>query len=215
MNDLRLVIFDMDGLLFDTERPSFKAMKKIMENQGYPYTLEMYKKIIGLSGKQCEEFFKKIYGSNISLQRIFADHDVELQKIVSDEGINIKQGATKLLNELDERNMKRCIASSSSRETIQSYLDLSGLANRFDFYVSGKEVKLGKPHPDIFLEACERAKVSPESALVLEDSLNGLKAAVAANIHCVIVPDLIEPNEEMKKSAYKIVSNLEQVIDIL
>lgn len=215
MKDLRLVIFDMDGLLFDTERPSFKAMKKIMENHGYPYSLEMYKKIIGLSGQRCEEILKKDYGSDFSFKSISADYDVEFRKIVNDEGISIKQGAAKLLDTLDERKIKRCIASSSSRETIQYYLSLSGLADRFDFYVSGEEVKHGKPHPDIFLEACKRAKVTPESSLILEDSLNGLRAAVGAKINCVIIPDLIEPNEEMKKFVYKIVPNLEQVIDIL
>lgn len=212
MKDLRLVIFDMDGLLFDTERPSFKAMKKVIENQGYQYSLEMYKKIIGISGQQCEQIFNKDYGSDFSFKRISANYDVEFRKIIIEEGISIKQGAVKLLDALDERNIKRCIASSSSRETIQYYLSLSGLADRFDFYISGEEVKQGKPHPDIFLEACIRAKVTPESSLVLEDSLNGLRASVSANINCIIVPDLIEPNEEMEKFAYEIVSNLEQVV---
>jgi HAD superfamily hydrolase (TIGR01509 family) len=215
MKNPNLVIFDMDGLLFDTERPSFKAMKKSMEKYGFSYSLEMYKKMIGLSGPQCEDVLKNDFGSDFTFKPISDDYDVEFRKIINEEGIVLKQGATKLLDKLDKRKIKRCIASSSSCETIQYYLSLSGLSDRFDFYISGEEVKQGKPYPDIFLEACKRAKVTPESSLVLEDSLNGLRAAVGANINCIIVPDLIEPNEEMKKFAYLIVSNLKQVADIL
>jgi len=103
----------------------------------------------------------------------------------------------------------------AGRDTIQTNLSLAGLTDRFDFYMSGSEVKRGKPYPDIFLGACQRANEVPDSSLVLEDSLNGLRAAVGANINCIIVPDLIEPNEEIKKHAYEIVSDLSQVIGII
>ncbi len=215
MKDLKLVIFDMDGLLFDTERPSYLAMKQALEMLGLAFPMAIYKRMIGASDHKCDEIIKEVYGEEVSLQRITSDYLKAFKKILENEGLTIKPGANELLDYIERRGLKKCIASSSSRETIQQYLAMTGLTNRFDFYISGDEVQRGKPYPDIFLEACNRAQESPGSSIVLEDSLNGLRAAVGANINCIIVPDLIEPNDEMKKHAYEIAVDLNRVIEII
>jgi HAD superfamily hydrolase (TIGR01509 family) len=212
---VKLVIFDMDGLLFDTEWPSFQALKEAVERRGFTFTIENYKQLIGLAHGKSMEVMQQMYGGKLPYEEIIIDYRKRFKEILANDGVGIKRGAIKLLDALDQRGMKKCIASSSARETIASYLKLTGLEDRFDFYISGNEVKKGKPHPDIFLEACKIAGEPVESALVLEDSLNGLKAACAAEIRCILVPDLIDPTEEMKEKAYKIIEDLEKVIEVL
>ncbi|NYE06007.1 HAD superfamily hydrolase (TIGR01509 family) [Bacillus niacini] len=212
---MKLVIFDMDGLLFDTEWPSFQALKEAVERRGFTFTIENYKQLIGLAHGKSMEVMQQMYGGKLPYEEIIIDYRKRFKEILANDGVGIKRGAIKLLDALDQRGMKKCIASSSARETIASYLKLTGLEDRFDFYISGNEVKKGKPHPDIFLEACKIAGEPVESALVLEDSLNGLKAACAAEIRCILVPDLIDPTEEMKEKAYKIIEDLEKVIEVL
>ncbi|MEC1520637.1 HAD family phosphatase [Neobacillus niacini] len=212
---MKLVIFDMDGLLFDTEWPSFQALQEAVEKRGFTFTLENYKQLIGLPHGKSREVMQQMYEGKLPYEEIIIDYRKRFKEIIANDGVGIKRGAIKLLDALDQRGLKKCIASSSTRETIISYLKLTRLEDRFDFYISGNEVKNGKPHPDIFLEACKIAGEPVESALVLEDSLNGLKAACAAEIRCILVPDLIEPTEEMKEKAYKIIEDLEKVIEIL
>lgn len=212
---MKLVIFDMDGLLFDTEWPSFQALQEAVKKRGFAFTMENYKQLIGLPHGKSREVMQQMYEGKLPYEEIIEEYRERFKEILANEGIGVKPGVIQLLDALDERKMKKCIASSSARETIAAYLKRTGLEDRFDFYISGNEVKNGKPHPDIFLEACKIAGESVESAIVLEDSFNGLKAAFAAGIRCVLVPDLIEPTEEMKEKAFKIVEDLEKVIALL
>lgn len=214
MKDVRLVIFDMDGLLFDTERLSYLAMKRAIEKLGFDFPLDNYKRIIGAGDYESDSILKEIYKRNFSLDEILEDYQREFQNILYREGLTVKPGVSELLDKLDNKGIKRCIASSSSGKTIHKYLSLSGLLNRFDFYVSGEEVESGKPNPDIFIEACKRAEEVFENSLVLEDSHNGLRAANSAGIACIIIPDIIEPNEEMRKKAYRIFPSLNDVLEI-
>ncbi|WHY00550.1 HAD family phosphatase [Neobacillus sp. DY30] len=210
-----LVIFDMDGLLFDTERPSFQALQEVVVKRGYPFTLDHYKQLIGIPDRESDVVLLKMYGDDFPFDVISEEYHERFKRILVDEGISVKPGVVELLTALEERGIKKCIASSSTRETIAGYLKRTGLEGRFDFYISGNDIKKGKPHPDIFVVACKLAGEPAESALVLEDSLNGLKAACAAGIRCVMVPDLIDPTEEMREKAYKIVSDLGEVVGLL
>ncbi|WP_077302086.1 HAD family hydrolase [Virgibacillus pantothenticus] len=211
MNQVKLMIFDMDGLLFDTERIAFQALKKAMKNADYELTLDIYRKIIGAGKQEDEAILKDVYGEEFSFSLVLDDYLHESEKILKTDGLRIMEGVTELLDILDERKIKKCVASSSSLETIHRYLTMTNLKDRFDFYMSGDEVARGKPHPDIFLEACQRADESPEAAIVLEDSPNGLRAAYRAGIKCIVVPNLVVPDEEMENRAYRIVTSLVDV----
>jgi len=216
MQNLKLVIFDMDGLLFDTEMISYKASAETFKSKyDIDFPLDVYKQTIGMDIKGVEHFYSGKYGSNISFSDFIGEYNRAFKRILDREGLAIKAGVSELLDYLDEKGVKRCIASSSSLSTIKNYLNITSLTDRFDFYLSGEEVENGKPAPDIFLEACRRANESSETAMVLEDSVNGFLAAKSAKINCIVVPDLIEPTSEINENAYKVVSNLEEVIEII
>lgn len=205
----------MDGLLFDTERLGFKAYKKAMEERGYPFSMDVYKRLIGAGQLEDEMILKEVYGESFELAQITSTIDGAFNQIIEEEGIRVMSGVHELLDALDEMGIQKCIASSSSIARIEQYLALTNLTHRFDFYMSGDEVDKGKPHPDIFIEACRRANVKPDDALVLEDSLNGLRAAKSASIKCIIIPDLIDENDEMRKDAYHITAKLDNLVQLV
>lgn len=215
MGNVQFVIFDMDGLLFDTERLYFRAFQQAAKKLGYEFPFEHYLKVVGVTDEEGKKILAGIYGEDSVILNAFDQYHGELDEIIAKEGLSVKPGVEKLLDTLDEKGIGKCIASSSSLEVIQKYTERAHIADRFDFFVSGTEVENGKPSPDIFLEALRRGGATSESALVLEDSYHGLQAAVSANIRCIIVPDLIEPMEEMKRQAFRICSNLGEVADML
>lgn len=215
MDNLQLVIFDMDGLLFDTEMIYYRATKKAAEEIGLDLPFENYKKLIGITDEETKEILREMYGQDSPIPKIMDTYRPWFEKIIAEEGIVVKPGVEKLLNVLDEKGIKKCIASSSMRPVIERNVKLAGLNGRFDFYISGTEVENGKPYPDIFLACIERADVAADEALVLEDSYNGLLASHRANIPCIIVPDLIEPTDEMKELAFRICDDLGEVADLI
>lgn len=215
MKQVNFVIFDMDGLLLDTERIFFRAFQRAAKKLGYNFSFDTYLKVVGVTDEIGKQILSEIYGENSNILHAFYHYQEEFHNIVKEEGITVKPGAQKLLNVLDKKGIKRCIASSSPMKIIKKNLELTGLHEQFDFYVSGTEVKKGKPYPDIFLKALERANVSSEFALVLEDSCHGLQAAVSANIRCILIPDLIQPTKKMKYQAYRICTDLGEVADLL
>ncbi|WAA10994.1 HAD family hydrolase [Fervidibacillus albus] len=215
MNQLELVIFDMDGLLFDTERLHFRAFQQTAEKLGFEFTFDTYLKVVGMTDEKGREILREIYGKDSAIMNSFDLYHEEIERIIEKEGIPVKPGVKKLLDILDEKQIRRCIASSSAPEVIERNTKLTGIHDRFEFYVGGTEVKHGKPAPDIFLEAMKRADVQPEKAIVLEDSYHGLQAAVRAGLRCIVIPDLIQPNEEMQKNAFRIFNDLGKVADFL
>lgn len=215
MGNVQFVIFDMDGLLFDTERLYYRSFQKAAKKLGYEFPFEHYLKVVGVTDDEGKKILAEIYGEDSLILHAFDHYHGELNDIITEEGLSLKPGVEKLLDMLDEKGIHKCIASSSSLEVIRKYTEYAQIADRFDFFISGTEVEHGKPSPDIFLEALKRGGATAEFALVLEDSLHGLKAAVSANIRCIIVPDLIEPTEEMKRQAFRICRDLGEVAEMI
>jgi len=215
MKKIEFVIFDMDGLLFDTERMGFNSLKKSMEYYNYSITMNIYKRLIGAGYKEDERILKDIYGGDFDFKSVSKLSQQIFEDILKTKSIQVMPGVRELLDDLDSRNIKKCIASSSSLDKISRYLKITNLHHRFDFYLSGDEVEKGKPHPDIFIEACRRGNVKTSKALIIEDSLNGLRAAKGASIKCVIIPDLIDVNNEIKKNAFHVTGNLANLVNLI
>jgi HAD superfamily hydrolase (TIGR01509 family) len=189
-------IFDMDGLLLDSERPIRDAWLQVAAQSGLPLTDDIYLQWVG----RREADIKKQYGDYFGPQLSFAEASDRVRALVSEryaaEGCRVKAGAVELLARLSGRGIPCCVASSTRREEVHRRLERAGLRDFFDSITGGDEVSRGKPHPDLFFLAAKRLGVSPCHCLVFEDSEHGAQGAVAAGMSAVIVPDLKQPGPE-------------------
>lgn len=216
MKNIEAVIFDMDGLMFETEKLWLDAVKKTNEVYGYNVPLELIIECMGKRKDLIDLKLKEELGENFdpvkfrNLNKKFMDEDV------ATNGLKIKKGLTELISFLKSKNIKIAIASSSSFEKIHTRFRQANLdINEFDYIIGGDMVTAPKPNPQIYLKSCEVLNVNPKNAIALEDSDSGIKSAVSAGMKAILIPDIKEPSEEILKIAYKKLDNLLQVIELL
>lgn len=210
-----LVIFDMDGLMFDTERIYYKAWQEGARVHGYELTWDVYVQLVARNSRYIEKVLKKIYGEDFPYERVAEEKRRLADESIEKEGLIVKEGLYELLDALDEVGIKKAVATSSVREKALRYLERAKVKERFDYIICGSDVVESKPNPEIFLKAAEKLGALPEHCMVLEDSRLGLRAAKAGGMWPVLVPDLVEPDEEMRENAYKVVTSLNEVISLL
>ena len=204
------VIFDMDGTLLDTQRIFIPAWEYAGRLQGIKGLGEHVKNVSGMN----------IIGWTKYLNDTFPSLDADRfnkemrQYAVDNQVVRFKSGAEKLLNYLKDRKIKIGLASGSSRESVDHHLKEIDALKYFNVTLSSQEVKNGKPAPDIFLETAKRLGANPEDCFVFEDSLNGIKAAVAAGMKCIGVPDIVDFDDEVKKSLFAELKSLDEAIEI-
>ena len=215
MEKIKLIIFDMDGLILDTEKLYLEYGLEVFEELGYDITEEVFLGTVGMTDKSSGEYYSKLYGENFDYNIIVEKIDVKLLVTSKDGKKKKKNGLFELLKFLDENDVKKVVATSTARKKAEFMLENAGILDRFDFLVCGDEVKKGKPNPEIFLKAAEIAGVDPKNCMVLEDSHNGLRAANSAGMLPVMIPDLLEINEEIEKIVFKNLKTLDNVIEIL
>ena len=199
-------IFDMDGLLFDTER-LYKESWEVMAGQfGQVHNPEFPAAVAGTSGTGMEAVVRKYY-PEVDPQAFIQGCMDRVAGIIR-ISVPEKPWAREILAFFREHNVPVAVASSSAREQIESNLRLTGLTDCFDAVVSGQEVTRGKPEPDIFLLAAEKIGISPEDCYVFEDGINGARAGVAAGCATVMIPDLMQPTEDLRQSCAGIYPDL-------
>ena len=199
------VIFDMDGLIFDTERVFMEQLAVAMKEHGYVLTREIYTETLGLGGKKLVDFMQSKFGYDYPFEECSRKAQERMAMISETIGLSVKPQIRELLQELKAGNIKCGVASSTKTELVEKYLKQAELDGFFDVVIGGDKVKVSKPEPDIFIYACERLNVSPMIALVLEVSENGIRAARAAGIRVICIPDLKEPSREVEKLVTAIV----------
>lgn len=209
------VIFDMDGLMFDTERLWDTLWEPACKALGRPLPPDMAKFTAGgrgLAGANlCRHVAEFIPGDP---QEVL-DKVWQLADIRFAQGVPCKKGLKELLATLEELNLPRIVASSSPRNMIEMNLQTTGTARYFGDVVSGTEVKHSKPAPDTFLLATKKLHLAPQDCLVLEDSFNGVRAGRAAGCVTVMVPDLMQPTEEISRLYDRQCADLLEVRDLL
>ena len=208
------VIFDMDGIIFDTERLYIESWKVVAQEYDLNNVTDMAYRIIGVNDIMSRKVFTDYYQGT-------RDYD-QCRKRVSevfhsryDGKIPVKPGVHEILAFLRERNIPVALASSTRIETVQRELKEAGLYQAFDHIIGGDMIKQSKPAPDIFLAAAEKLQEAPENCYVLEDSHNGIRAAAAAGMHPIMVPDLLEVTEEMQELAETVCPTLYEAINYL
>ncbi len=202
---IKAVVFDMDGLLIDSERVTFKMFQKMLGERGCEMSEEYYCTLLGICLAETKVMLKEKYGDKMF--DVTAVHN-EMIEYYEKNGVPVKKGARELLEMLKKDGIKCAVASSSDKEWVQQMMDYTGLGGYFQYFVCGNEVKHAKPAPEIFLAACEKLGVDPSDAIVLEDAKSGIEAANNAKIPVICVPDMIQPDEAHAKMTYKIMDSL-------
>jgi HAD superfamily hydrolase (TIGR01509 family) len=211
MKKVKLAIFDMDGLMFDTERVALNSWMKAGQVCGYDITEEIILEFAGRNKIDIGLILKKYFGEDFPYEKVRNERFADSDKLMMEKGVPVKEGLFELLDYLEELGIKKVVATSTGRERAEWLLSRAGVLNRFDTIICGDEITKGKPEPEIFLKACEKMDVDPKDAVVLEDSEPGLLAASRAKIKCILVPDLLQHSEEIQKLACAKVKTLLEV----
>jgi HAD superfamily hydrolase (TIGR01509 family) len=206
---VRAVVFDMDGLMFNTEELFRDAMMAAAADGGHDLPLSFYLSTIGNSGEASRLAFQERYGPEFDLDGLWAAAS-KLYEITRSQ-LCLKAGVIELLDFLDSVGLPRAIATSSRHEDVQHNLAAQGLLDRFQAIVARGDYLQGKPDPGPFLKAAERLAIAPESCLALEDSHNGVRSASRAGMMTIMVPDLVPPTSEMEERCVTIIRDLHAV----
>ena len=205
----KAAIFDMDGLILDSERTVLSCWEKIGEKYGFKDIVTYGISVIGKNKKATIDEFERIYGEPGDR------YERELREIyngLAQKGeVPLKPHTLELLESMKNAGMKIAIASSSTREEVTTQMEMLGALKFFDTCVCGDQVTKSKPDPEIFLLACDALGVKPEEAVGLEDSFNGVRACKASGLYTIMVPDIIQPDDEMKGLADVILPSLKDV----
>lgn len=210
---IKAVLFDMDGLLMDSEWTGLEGIHACALRQGVDVPVEISKQCIGITSKASSDLLHAHFPL-LDTERLFADFALYMHGKAERGEIPLKKGARELLGRLQEKHIPSAVASSSKMETIRLYLDSVGITPSFQVLLSASGMP-SKPAPDVFLLAAEKLGVRPEECLVLEDSYNGVKAGRAAGMQVCMVPDVLPYVEELKPFVDHVLPDLEQVMELI
>lgn len=206
----KAAIFDMDGLLLDTERVCMRVFKQACQTVNLPFYQDVYLSIIGRNAAGIEKIFQDAYGDD--LPKLHAEWRANYDAIVRHQAIPVKEGVVELLEWLKANHIPTAVATSTHKDLATIKLRLAGIDHYFDHLTCGCEVSNGKPDPEIYRLAASRLGVEPEQCIAFEDSNNGVLSAVAAKMHTFQIPDLVEPSDEIKALGHDIEPSMKAVL---
>ncbi len=206
-------IFDMDGLMFDTERVYQRTWLELAKELGQTPNPDFPRRVAGTLGEGMYQVIRAFY-PEVDPVQMWNDCKTRVAEQVAKE-LPEKPGLHEILSGLKEAGLCLAVASSSPMSTIQRNLNQAGIAHYFDAVVSSAQTGRGKPNPDVFLLAAKELGLPPEQCYVLEDSPNGVRAGVAAGCTTIMVPDTIPPDEEIRSMAAAVCDDLIQVLELI
>ena len=204
------VIFDMDGLLLDTESVYRAAMVASAVAMGYDFPDDFCQSMVGTAEAEIHHMLQQRFGADFPIARLFADCEAEMGRRL-DTGVPVKAGAAELIGELAARQLPMAVATSTVRRIAEHHLQRAGLLDHFAAVCTREDVTRGKPHPDLFLAAAEKLGVRAERCLVLEDSYPGVRAAHASGAMAIMVPDMLPATDELRALCIAVVRDLHEV----
>lgn len=208
---IKAVVFDMDGIIFDSERLVIDCWKVVAEKYAIPDIEEACNECLGVNSVETKDKFLKRYGQDFP----YDAYKSEMSKIYHDNfdggRLPMKIGVVELLEYIKECGLKVALASSTRSEVVTQQLKDAGILKYFQVIVGGDMVTRSKPQPDIFLKACEELGVAPQESFAIEDSYNGIRSAAAGHLRPLMVPDLMPPTSEMQNLSEGIFDTLLEV----
>lgn len=211
---VKAVLFDMDGLLLDTEKLLVRFWVQAANEAGFPMKREHALAIRSLHRKFAIPFLRETFGEDFDYVKIRSRRMELMNEYLSENPLELKRGAVELLSFLNENSIPAAIATATDLERTRDYLTRVGIFGYFDKIVCATMVEEGKPKPDIYMYAAGCLKLDPRECMALEDSPNGVRSASSAGCVTVMVPDLTPPDEELSRLAYACVDSLEDVIGL-
>ena len=205
------VIFDMDGLIFDTESLALRAWEGTAQGFGREFDRDLCRQMIGRSAGDCIALIRQRHGHDYPADALMSAWHAGYDALVAAEGIAVKPGLDELLQLLDERLVPRAVATMTRRERACAKLERAGLLHRFAAVVGGDDVARGKPAPDILLAAAATIGIAPAGCVVLEDSEPGVAAAWAAGMTPLMIPDIYPPSPSLAARGLAVLGSLSEV----
>ena len=213
--DFTAAVFDMDGLMFDTERLYFRAMNEVGSGFGLNLPEALLHSLIGRGWTDSRKLLRDHLGEAFPLIEFEAATERWMHAHLSQFGVPHKGGLREILDHLRREGVRLAVATSTQNPKATRKLTAGGIIGCFEHVVTGDQVERGKPHPEIYLEALRRLGVEAASAIALEDSPNGLRAAVSAGLRTYLVPDLAPVPREVRCLAFHVAADLSEVARLL
>ena len=207
------IVFDMDGVIFDSERAVMNCWLELAQKYDIKDIEKPYFACVGTTMTRTREIMLETYGEDFPYDEYARESSLMYHEKYDGGKLPMKPGVMELLSYLKEKGKKIALASSTRRETVTNQLRWAGIIDYFDVIICGDMVARSKPAPDIFLKACQELGVSPENTYAIEDSYNGIRAAHAGQLRPIMVPDLLEADDEMRGMAEYVCDNLNEVIE--
>ena len=208
------VLFDMDGLLIDSEAVYIAAMQAAARSLDLEMPLAFCHSMVGVPTRECNVMIQDYYGAGFSLETFRGVYSTNVRRLLEDR-VPVKPGVVELLDFLEARGLPRALATSASRATAEHHLGRAGLLGRFTALATRDDVEHPKPAPDVYLEAARRLGVAPQNCIAFEDSNIGLIAAHAAGTMAIMVPDILPPTDEVRAKCLRIAPDLHAVLRVL
>ena len=216
MNEqVQAVIFDMDGVIFDSERLVIECWETIAKKYNIPGIVEICMRVQGNNREETGKRFREKYGNDFPYEAYKKEVSALFRHLYGGGRLPLKPGVAEILKELKRKDIPLALASSTRTDIVKLELDEARLLQYFDAVLGGDMVSRSKPEPDIFLAAAEAVGAVPANCYVLEDSFNGIRAAYRAGMHPVMVPDMQQPTDEIRRLAEAVVENLLVALDYL
>ena len=208
---IKAIIFDMDGLMIDSERVTFECYQERLKDMNLTMDEEFYKTLLGKPIKGIYQRFYDVYGNDFPIENVIQDVHQLMAERFETEGVPVKKGLVELLHYLKDNNYKTIVATSSNRNRVDKILAQAKITEFFDDSICGDEVTKGKPNPEVFLKSCQKLGVNVDEAIVLEDSEAGIQASYDANIKVICIPDMKYPEKQYEEKTFKILKDLTEV----
>lgn len=208
---IKAIIFDMDGLMIDSERVTFECYQERLKDMNLTMDEEFYKTLLGKPIKGIYQRFYDVYGNGFPIENVIQDVHQLMAERFETEGVPVKKGLVELLHYLKDNNYKTIVATSSNRDRVDKILAQAKITEFFDDSICGDEVTKGKPNPEVFLKSCQKLGVNVDEAIVLEDSEAGIQASYDANIKVICIPDMKYPEKQYEEKTFKILKDLTEV----
>ena len=205
------VVFDVDGVLFDTERLSWKNWAEVGREMGWPQVTDHYLEVVGQNRADIRQRLYDALGPDFPMEFFLLTCSRRGQFLMEQNGVPLKPGVQEILSALQKRGIPLALATSTGADRTQRRLEMTGLGSFFQTVITGDQVEHSKPHPEIYQLACRGLGLDPARTLAVEDSRNGILSAHAAGMAVAMVPDLIPPTPELEALLWGRFDNLAQL----